>query len=99
AAISMGRISRVTPRPFSISVSQYEIDDLKARLSRVRWPNEPDGNEAWDFGTNLSYMKRLVGYWRDEFDWARAERELNRFPQFTVDLETGGETHTVHFIY
>ena len=52
-------------KPFSVSVSSYEIDDLKARLGRVRWPNEPSGNEAWDWGTNLSYMKRLIAYWRD----------------------------------
>ncbi|MEQ1868200.1 MAG: epoxide hydrolase N-terminal domain-containing protein, partial [Micropepsaceae bacterium] len=84
-------------KPFSVSVSKSEIDDLKARLQRVRWPNEPAGNAAWDWGTNLSYMKRLIAYWRDTFDWGRAEAELNRFPQFTVDLAAGGETHTVHF--
>jgi len=88
-----------TAKPFRVSVSQYEVDDLKARLGRVRWPNEPDGNAAWDWGTNLSYMKRLVSYWRDEFSWGRAEAELNRFPQFTVDLEANGETHTVHFVH
>ncbi len=88
-----------TAKPFRVSVSQYEVDDLKARLARVRWPNEPDGNAAWDWGTNLSYMKRLVAYWRDEFSWGRAEAELNRFPQFTVDLEANGETHTVHFVH
>ncbi|MDZ4868036.1 MAG: epoxide hydrolase [Alphaproteobacteria bacterium] len=88
-----------TAKPFRVSVSQYEVDDLKARLSRVRWPNEPDENAAWDWGTNLSYMKRLVAYWRDEFSWGRAEAELNRFPQFTVDLEANGETHTVHFVH
>ena len=89
----------MTPTPFKIAVTQYDVDDLKARLSRVRWPNEPLCNEAWEWGTNLSYMKRLVAFWRDEFQWGRAEAELNRFPQFTVDLDAGGETHTVHFMY
>lgn len=87
------------PKPFRISVSQYDVDDLKARLARVRWPNEPAGNDAWDWGTNLSYMKRLIAYWRDEFSWGRAEAELNRFPQFTVDLDANGETHTIHFVH
>lgn len=89
----------MTPKPFSVSISSYEIDDLKARLGRVRWPNEPAGNDAWAWGTNLSYMKRLIAYWRDEFSWGRAEAELNRFPQFTVELDANGETHTVHFIH
>ena len=87
------------PKPFRISVSQYDVDDLKARLARVRWPNEPAGNDAWDWGTNLSYMKRLIAYWRDEFSWGRAEAELNRFPQFTVDLDANGERHTIHFVH
>jgi pimeloyl-ACP methyl ester carboxylesterase len=86
-------------KPFKVAVPQSDIDDLRARLARVRWPNEPKGNEAWEWGTNLSYMKRLVGYWRDEFDWRKAEAEINRFKHFTIDLKENGETHTVHFIH
>jgi pimeloyl-ACP methyl ester carboxylesterase len=84
---------------FQVAVSSNAIGDLKSRLARVRWPNEPSGNDAWDWGTNLSYMQRLIAYWRDDFDWRRAEIELNRFPQFTVDLATSSETHTIHFIH
>ncbi|MEQ1752787.1 MAG: epoxide hydrolase family protein [Micropepsaceae bacterium] len=87
------------PKPFSLSVPVEDLTDLKSRLTRVRWPNEPAGNDAWDWGTNLAYMKRLIAYWLDEFDWRRAETELNRFPQFTVDLPTDTETHTIHFIH
>ena len=87
------------PKPFHIRIADADIKDLKARLARVRWPNEPAGNDAWDWGTNLAYMQRLIAYWRDEFDWRRAEAEINRFPHFTTELEANGETHTVHFIH
>ncbi|MBX3504802.1 MAG: epoxide hydrolase [Parvibaculum sp.] len=92
---------RIVPAdPFSIRVSDGEIDDLKRRLGATRFPNEPLGNEHWDYGTNLSYMERLVEYWRDDFDWRAQEEKLNRFPQYRATLtDDEGEDHTIHFIY
>lgn len=86
--------------PFVVNVSDAEVDDLNLRLREVRWPNEPDGNELWDWGTNLTYMERLVQYWRDDFDWRAQEAKINRFPHFLAEV-TGenGEDHHVHFIY
>ncbi len=90
----------MTLRPFEIFVPDSDIADLKARLAGTRWPNEPLGNERWDWGTNLSYMQRLIAYWRDEFDWRRAEAELNRFPQFVAEIASAnGERHKIHFIH
>lgn len=88
-----------SPVPFRVQIPDEDLEDLRIRLARTRFPNEPAGNENWNWGTNLSYMHRLVAYWRSEFDWRKAEAELNRFPQFTVDLDANGETHTLHFIH
>jgi len=86
--------------PFTIAVSDSEIDDLKRRLAATRLPNEPLGNEHWDYGTNLSYMEKLLAYWRDEFDWRAQEKSLNRFPQYRATLkDEDGEEHTIHFIH
>lgn len=92
---------RIVPAdPFSIRVSDGEVDDLKRRLQRTRFPNEPLGNEHWAYGTNLSYMERLIEYWRDDFDWRAQEEKLNRFPQYRAMLtDDEGEDHTIHFIY
>lgn len=92
---------RIVPAdPFSIHIPDEEVADLKRRLQRTRFPNEPEGNEHWDYGTNLSYMERLVEYWRDDFDWPKMETELNRFPQYHATLtDEEGEDHTIHFIY
>jgi pimeloyl-ACP methyl ester carboxylesterase len=88
------------PKPFRIDVSDDELKDLKRRLAFTRFPNEPENNEAWDWGTNLSYMERLIEYWRDEFDWRKAERELNRVPHFTAEItDEDDEDHVVHFIW
>ena len=92
---------RIVPAdPFTIRVSDGEIEDLKRRLQRTRFPNEPLGNEHWEYGTNLSYMEKLVEYWRDDFDWRAQEEQLNRFPQYRATLtDDEGEDHTIHFIY
>jgi len=92
---------RIVPAdPFSIHVPEAEIEDLKRRLQRTRFPNEPLGNETWEYGTSLPYMERLIEYWRDDFDWRAAEDGLNRFPQYRATLtDDDAEDHTIHFIY
>ena len=92
---------RIIPAdPFTIRVSDGEIADLKQRLANVRLPNEPQGNDHWDYGTNLSYMEQLIATWRDDFDWRAAEENLNRFPQYRATLtDESGEDHEIHFLY
>ncbi|HAH09824.1 MAG TPA: hypothetical protein DCL54_15345 [Alphaproteobacteria bacterium] len=87
------------PKAFRIAIPDNDIADLRQRLGRVRWPNEPAGNDAWEYGTPLAYLQRLIPFWRDTFDWPAQEARLNRFPQYTVDLEQDRETHTIHFIW
>ena len=81
-------------KPFRIAVSQDVLDDLKARLARVRWPDEaPDA--PWKYGTSVAYMKELVAYWRDTFDWRAQEALLNELPQFTTGID-GIDVHFIH---
>lgn len=70
------------------------LADLRERLARTRWPDEPPG-AGWQFGTDVAYMKELVAYWRETYDWRRHEAELNRSRQFTVPL-AGIELHFIH---
>ncbi len=83
-----------TPRPFRVQVPADAIADLRGRLARVRWPDEPP-LEPWSTGTSLAYLKELVEYWRTGFDWRKQEAELNAFRQFTVPLG-GIELHFIH---
>jgi pimeloyl-ACP methyl ester carboxylesterase len=80
-------------RPIKIEFPQEALDDLRARLRRVRWPNEIPGS-GWDYGTNLDYMKKLVAYWLDEYDWRRQEGMLNQFPQYKANVDGLG----IHFL-
>jgi len=75
----------MTPIPFRLDIPDDDIEDLKARLTRTRLPDQaPDA--PWAYGTDLVYMRNLIVWWRDNFDWSAQEAKLNAFPQFKVPL-------------
>jgi pimeloyl-ACP methyl ester carboxylesterase len=80
--------------PFTIAVPDAVLADLRERLARTRFPDEIP-NSGWTYGTNLAYLRELVAYWRDRYDWRKAEAELNRFPQFKARVGDLG----IHFIH
>jgi pimeloyl-ACP methyl ester carboxylesterase len=81
-------------RPFRVAVPDGVLDDLSDRLARVRWPDEVPGG-GWAYGTDLGYLQRLVGHWRDGYDWREQEGRINRLPQYVVSL-AGIDVHFVH---
>ena len=64
--------------PFTIRVPDSVLADLKARLRNPRVPDALQG-DGWTYGTDVAYLRQLVSYWRDRFDWRAQERSLNRF--------------------
>jgi pimeloyl-ACP methyl ester carboxylesterase len=81
-------------KPFRIDVPQADLDDLRDRLDRTRWPDELPG-AGWDYGVPVGYVRRLADYWRTGYDWRRWEAELNRYPQFTTTID-GQNIHFIH---
>ncbi|MFP6562851.1 MAG: epoxide hydrolase [Myxococcota bacterium] len=84
----------MTITPFHIDVPETVLTDLKERLDDTRWPDEIPG-AGWDYGTNLDYIKGLVSYWRNDYDWRVHERMLNGFPQFKAEVDGLG----IHFAH
>ncbi|MBM3972315.1 MAG: epoxide hydrolase, partial [Planctomycetes bacterium] len=80
--------------PFRIEVPQDTLDDLRDRLRRTRWPDQVPGT-GWSRGVDLDYLKDLVRYWAEEFDWRKQEERLNRLPHFLADVE-GLRLHFIH---
>ena len=81
-------------RPFTIAVENSVLDDLHQRLADTRWPDEIP-NTGWDYGSNLTYIKELVDYWRTDFDWRAQEAELNAFNHFKSEVD-GLDIHFIH---
>lgn len=80
------------PEPYRISVPNEALEELKQRLAWAKFPTQlesPD-QDSWDFGVPAHEVKRLVSYWKDGFDWRKAESQLNDLPQYHTDIEVDG---------
>ena len=80
--------------PFRLHVEQRAIDDLRARLALTRFPDQAPG-EPWAYGTDVAYLRELVAYWRDGFDWRAQEARLNTFAQYKAPVH-GIDLHFLH---
>ena len=82
------------PRPFTIHIPDEVLQDLSHRLERTRLPRDSRG-PAWSEGVDRDFLRDLVRYWSDGFDWRAHERALNRVPHFRADVEDV-RLHFVH---
>jgi pimeloyl-ACP methyl ester carboxylesterase len=80
--------------PFRIDIPQADLDDLRARLERTRWP-EKETVSDWTQGIPLAFVQDLCQYWLNKYDWRATEQRLNEFPQFRTDIDGLG----IHFIH
>ncbi len=80
--------------PFTVSIAENDLRDLRERLAATRWPAELPG-VGWERGVPPSYVAELAEYWRTSYDWRAAERRLNSLPQFITEIDGA----TVHFLH
>ncbi len=78
-----------------IHVSDEVLEDLRRRLTSTKWPLDV-GNEDGYYGVRRSYLQELVEYWADGFDWRAAERGINAYEHYRVDV--GPDAVPVHFM-
>ena len=83
-----------TVEPFRIAISDDVLTDPRRRLADTRWP-EPECVDDWSQGIPLSYTRELAAYWGSAYDWRPREAALNRFDQFTTEID-GLPIHFVH---
>ncbi|MFI7461321.1 epoxide hydrolase family protein [Nonomuraea sp. NPDC049646] len=76
-----------------ITVSDAELDDLRARLRATRWA-EPWPVDGWQAGTDAAELRRLVTHWASGYDWRAHEAAINALPSHFADL--GGTP--VHYL-
>ncbi len=86
--------SSASALPFTLSVSEAQIADLKARLAITRLPDQIPGT-TWEYGTDIGYLKDLLNYWQTEFDWNTQQQLLNQFDQYKMQVND----INLHFIH
>ena len=52
-------------------------------------------DDSWDTGVPVGWLRELSEYWRNDYDWRAAERELNQFPQYTTTID-GQRIYFIH---
>jgi hypothetical protein len=81
-------------RPFRVDVPEAELADLRRRIEATRWPDRetvPDRSQ----GAQLAELDELVRYWGTDYDWRKAEAQLNALPQFVTTID-GVDFHFIH---
>ncbi|WP_207841748.1 epoxide hydrolase family protein [Williamsia soli] len=82
------------PEPFRPQATPAALEDLRGRLRATRWPDAPE-DAGWALGTDVDYLRELVDYWIEEFDWPTQEAALNALPRFRVPIRGLG----IHFVH
>lgn len=77
--------------PTTIAVEGRVLEDLRSRLRGTIWP-EADGNEDGRYGVPRALLQELAQYWAEEYDWRAAERAMNAYEHYLVDV-SGTRVH------
>src|SRR5690554_645182 len=81
-------------KTFKIDIPDESLNDLSTRLKNTRWPKGKDSSH-WKYGTNKDYLKNIVEYWVEEYDWKTQEKLLNKLPHFKCEIDD----LDIHFIH
>ncbi|MFI6318425.1 epoxide hydrolase family protein [Nonomuraea sp. NPDC050556] len=84
----------MTAEAFRIAVPEETLADLRTRLKRTLFTT-PSDSTYWAAGVDPAYLRDLVAYWADGFDWRAAEARLNTFPHYRAEVD-GRQVHFVH---
>jgi pimeloyl-ACP methyl ester carboxylesterase len=81
-------------KPFKVHIPNSVLADLRRRLSETKWPDQLPGT-TWEYGADISKVRELADYWQKHYDWRAQEAEINRFDQFTTEIDG----QTIYFIH
>ncbi|MBA1144432.1 epoxide hydrolase family protein [Mesorhizobium neociceri] len=91
---ALGAAEAEAIRPFSVSISQEQLDDLRRRVAATRWPDKETVTDHSQ-GVQLATVQKLAQYWATDHDWRKVEARLNAWPQFVTEIN-GLDIHFIH---
>lgn len=84
----------MVPEPFIIDIPEHRLQAMKQRLRETSWPGD-FGNDDWRHGVEEQWLRGMVDYWANDFDWRAQEAEMNKLPHFRVMIDDV----PIHFIH
>lgn len=86
-----------TPKPFAIRIPDEKLAAIRARVEAYSWFPAPANEQGFAYGMATPVMQDIQRYWLETYDWRAAEADLNRWPQFTAEVD-GQAIHFVHVV-
>src|ERR1700693_4900721 len=83
-----------TIRPFNVYVPDHVLVNLQRRLAETKWPDQIPGT-TWEYGADIKKVRELADYWQNGYDWRAQEARINRFDQFTTEID-GQQIYFIH---
>jgi pimeloyl-ACP methyl ester carboxylesterase len=81
-------------RPFHVDIPEEKLAELRRRIAAIRWPSKELVSDRSQ-GVQLATLQELARYWETEYDWRKAEANLNALSQFTTEID-GVDIHFIH---
>jgi pimeloyl-ACP methyl ester carboxylesterase len=72
--------------PYIVNIPDESLRDLRDRLRNSRLPLD-FANDQWAYGTNSAYLRELITYYLEEYDWRSVERRINSYPHFKTVID------------
>lgn len=79
---------------FNLNIPDAVLEDLQKRLANTRLPADLE-NDDWGYGVNTGYLRELITYWQDQYDWRSQEQAINAYPNFRTRIADV----PIHFIH
>ena len=78
----------------TINIEESILNDVLNRVKNSRLISD-FGNKEWKYGTEETYLKDLIEYWSNNYDWKKQEKEINKFSHYKIEIDN----IPIHFIY
>mmetsp|Transcript_2665 Transcript_2665/g.6256 ORF Transcript_2665/g.6256 Transcript_2665/m.6256 type:complete len:396 (+) Transcript_2665:135-1322(+) len=82
-----------------LRIDEEELTDLRRRLETFREPDPGPGADSWDYGLPIGFAHKMHHYWLHEFDWRAAEKKINSFRHYRVNLGDNYNKIGIHFVF
>ena len=73
-------------KEFNVNFTEKEISLIYQKVKDYPWDSVKD-LDGWEHGTNKKYLKELCDYWITKFDWSKHELEMNKFKNYTTNID------------
>jgi len=83
-------------RDFRIEWPEAQVARVLERVRQTELPPAPEG-AGWSLGCDSDFLEKFRSYWLDRYDWRAAEKALNAWPQYLVEIDRV-DVHLLHIV-